>query len=66
MHFPNTVAIETSTGWWLEIATDEPYLYLFGPFDASEEAEHAVGKYIGDLTSEGWQVTSAKVTRLGP
>lgn len=58
--------VESSVAWWLEIATDEPYLYLFGPFDHPEEAEAAVGKYQEDLAGEGWRTMSTKVTRKGP
>jgi len=52
--------------WWLEIVTDEPYLYLFGPFETVEEAEASVSKHTEDLMSEGWHVVTSKVTRKGP
>ena len=58
--------ISESTAWWLELATNEPYLYLFGPFDSKVEAESSVEKHRADLTGEGWQVTSAKLTDNGP
>ncbi|BAC91506.1 DUF1816 domain-containing protein [Gloeobacter violaceus] len=49
--------------WWLEVTTDEPFLYAFGPFDSPEEAAQSVGRYVPDLTSEGWQVVRQKVLR---
>jgi hypothetical protein len=62
----NGNGLESGAAWWLEIATDEPYLYLFGPFESAEEAEATVGKYEADLAAEGWQLLSSKVTRKGP
>lgn len=58
--------LEMASAWWLEIATDEPYLYLFGPFESVEEAEAAVSDYQNDLAGEGWRVVSSKATRKGP
>ncbi|MBW4700144.1 MAG: DUF1816 domain-containing protein [Aphanocapsa lilacina HA4352-LM1] len=57
---------ENTMAWWLEMATDEPYLYLFGPFESPEEAEAAVPRHRADLISEGWQVLSATVSSKGP
>jgi hypothetical protein len=57
---------ETVPAWWLELVTDEPYLYLFGPFETVEEAESAISKHKADLMSEGWHVMTSKVTRKGP
>lgn len=47
--------------WWLEVVTDEPFLYEFGPFDSAEEAAGAIDRHAPDLTSEGWQVVGQKV-----
>jgi len=52
--------------WWLEVTTDEPYLYLFGPFASAEEAQTESDRYIADLTHEGWQVTEVHTSRRGP
>jgi Domain of unknown function (DUF1816) len=52
--------------WWLEVVTDEPYLYLFGPFDTTEEANGKSSDYFKDLASEGWHITSTKMTQIGP
>jgi hypothetical protein len=57
---------DSAPGWWLELVTDEPYLYLFGPFETIEEAEASFPKHTEDLRSEGWQVMTSKVTRKGP
>ncbi len=57
---------ESAPGWWLELVTDEPYLYLFGPFETVEEAEASIAKHTEDLMSEGWHVMTSKVTRKGP
>lgn len=50
--------------WWLEVVTDEPYSYLFGPFDKTEEATCKSKEYFEDLESEGWQIVSAKIAQL--
>jgi hypothetical protein len=52
--------------WWLEVATDEPYLYLFGPFNSTEEASVKSSEYFNDLASEGWHIVSTKMTQIGP
>lgn len=52
--------------WWLEVVTDEPYLYLFGPFDTTEEANRKSSEYFEDLASEGWCIVSTKMTQVGP
>jgi hypothetical protein len=52
--------------WWLEVVTDEPYLYLFGPFDTTEEANDKSSDYFKDLALEGWQIVSTKMTQTGP
>lgn len=48
--------------WWLEVVTDEPYLYLFGPFETTEEAECKSNEYFKDLRSEGWKIVLTKMT----
>ncbi len=50
--------------WWLEITTNEPYLYLFGPFDTAEEAQLKSKEFITDLACEGWQIFSIKLCQL--
>ncbi|MBC7882999.1 MAG: DUF1816 domain-containing protein [Anaerolineae bacterium] len=50
-------------GWWLEVVTDEPYLYLFGPFETTEEADYKSNDYFKDLASEGWKIISSKMTQ---
>jgi hypothetical protein len=52
--------------WWLEVITNEPYLYLFGSFDTTEEADYKRSEYFRDLESEGWQIVSTKMTQIGP
>jgi hypothetical protein len=52
--------------WWLEVTTDEPYLYLFGPFSSAEEAQTESDRYLADLRHEGWQVTGVHTTYRGP
>jgi Domain of unknown function (DUF1816) len=51
--------------WWLEIITNEPYLYLFGPFDTTDEADNKSDEYFQDLEAEGWKIVSSKMTQLG-
>ncbi|AGY60334.1 DUF1816 domain-containing protein [Gloeobacter kilaueensis] len=57
---------QTTAAWWLELATDEPYLYLFGPFETAAEADAATARHRQDLLAEGWQITSTRVTLQGP
>jgi hypothetical protein len=52
--------------WWLEVITNEPYLYLFGSFDTTEEADYKSSEYFRDLESEGWQIVSTKMTQIEP
>jgi Domain of unknown function (DUF1816) len=52
--------------WWLEVVTNEPYLYLFGSFDTTEDAYHKSSEYFKDLVSEGWNIVSTKMTQIGP
>ena len=47
--------------WWLEVITDEPFLYEFGPFSSPEEAAESIDRYASDLASEGWRVVRQKV-----
>lgn len=47
--------------WWLEVTTDEPFLYEFGPFESAEEATESLGRHVSDLASDGWQVIHQKV-----
>jgi hypothetical protein len=47
--------------WWLEVVTDEPDLYLFGPFDEIHEAIGKSAEYFKDLASEGWKIVSTKM-----
>ncbi len=49
--------------WWLEVVTNEPYLYLFGPFDTTHEAIGKSVEYFKDLASEGWKIVSTKMTQ---
>jgi hypothetical protein len=51
--------------WWLEIITDEPYLYLFGPFDTTDEADDKSDEYFQALGAEGWKISSSRMTQLG-
>lgn len=47
--------------WWLEVITDEPFLYEFGPFKSAEEAAESIDRHAPDLASDGWQVVRQKV-----
>lgn len=51
--------------WWLEIITNEPYLYLFGSFDTTDEADNKSDEYFQDLEAEGWRIASSRMTQLG-
>jgi hypothetical protein len=42
--------------WWLEITTNEPHLYQFGPFESEEEGKQLSGMYLADLIGEGWEI----------
>jgi Domain of unknown function (DUF1816) len=60
-----TLCVEQGN-WWLEVMTDEPYSYLFGPFDKTEEANCKSREYFEDLESEGWQIVSIKIAQREP
>ncbi|MBC8121411.1 MAG: DUF1816 domain-containing protein [Gemmatimonadaceae bacterium] len=62
MHIQINNTLNTCYGnWWLEVTTDEPFLYEFGPFQSAEEAAGALSNYVSDLASEGWRVIRQKV-----
>jgi hypothetical protein len=58
----DTLCVEQSN-WWLEVITDEPYSYLFGPFDKTEDASFKSREYFEDLESEGWQIVSTGIAQ---
>lgn len=49
--------------WWLEVITDEPYSYLFGPFDKAEDVSFKSIEYFEDLEREGWRIISTKIAQ---
>ncbi|MBC8123296.1 MAG: DUF1816 domain-containing protein [Gemmatimonadaceae bacterium] len=62
MHTKTGNAPDAGDGdWWLEMVTDEPFLYQFGPFDSAEDAAGSVHRHAPDLASEGWQIVGQKV-----
>jgi hypothetical protein len=64
-HIVSALCIEEGN-WWLEVVTNEPYLYLFGSFNTTDEANQKSSEYFRDLASEGWQIVSSKMTQTGP
>ncbi len=58
---PDSPLNQQDGNWWLEVVTDEPFSYEFGPFDSAEEAARSVDRYAPDLASEGWRVMRQSV-----